>query len=349
MKKLSLIFALLLAFTLIFTACSDNTVAESENVTDNIVDNTISDEITEETPVIPEVVNVAALKGPTGMGLIKFIEDSFAVSEAPYVFDFKLESAADAITPKLIKGEIDIAAVPANLASVLYNRTNGGVVVLNINTLGVLYIVENGDTVSSVEHLRGKTIYASGQGNTPEYALNYMLESYGLVPGTDVFIEFKTEHSECLAAILGEPNAVAMLPQPFVTSAIMQNENVRIALDINKEWENATGKRHVTGVTVARKEFVEAHPEAVKAFLDGHKTSSEYVNTNVDDAATLMEKHGLFKAAIAKSAIPYCSISCIYGEEMKSILSEYLTILSGQNIKALGGALPADDFYYIAE
>ena len=348
MKKVSLIFAILLSFTLFFAACTD--VSDNIN-TDVDPDNSeiVADNPEEPSEQVPTVVNVAALKGPTGMGLVKMMDDSASVSNDKYVFDFQLESAADAITPKLITGEIDIAAVPANLASVLYNRTNGGIVVLNINTLGVLYIVENGNTVNAVEDLRGKTIYASGKGNTPEYALNYMLEAYGLVPGTDVTVEFKTEHAECLAAITEEPSAVAMLPQPFATSAIMQNNNIRIAIDINKEWETSTGKLHATGVTVAKREFAESNPDAVKQFLDAYKASVEYVNANNEDAAVLVEKHGIFKAAVAKNALPYCSISCITGDEMKIILSEYLTILSEQNIQSVGGALPGDDFYYTAE
>lgn len=347
MKKISLFLALLFSITMIFVSCSEEADTIPSHETEATDENVPS--ANDDVAAVPTVVNVAALKGPTGMGLVKMMDEASAVTESAYVYDFRLESAADAITPKIITGEIDIAAVPANLASVLYNRTEGGIVVLDINTMGVLYIVENGDTVKAVSDLAGKTIYASGQGNTPEYALNYMLEAYGLTPGVDVFVEFKTEHSECLAAILNEKNAVAMLPQPFATSAIMQNEGIKIALDINAEWENAAGKQHVTGVTIARREFVEQHPDAVAEFLAKSKSSVEFVNANVEDAAALIEKHDIFKAAVAVNAIPYCSISYIDGEAMKSILSEYLNVLSQQNIKAVGGALPADDFYYIAE
>ena len=347
MKKIGIILLLLMSFTLIFASCVNN---QQEISTDNeLVVETDEPLNNSEENTVPVVVNVAALKGPTGMGLVKIMDDASTVSESEFIFDFQLESAADAITPKIITGEIDIAAVPANLASVLYNRTNGGIVVLNINTMGVLYIVENGDTISTVKDLRGKTIYASGKGNTPEYALNYMLEANGLVPGTDVFIEFKTEHSECLAAIIGEPDAVAMLPQPFATSAIMQNEGIRIALDINSEWEASTGKRHATGVTIARKEFVQTHPEAVKQFLDAYKASVEFVNSDNKAASELIEKHGIFKAAVAEKALPYCSISFIAGNEMKTVISEYFGILASQNIQSLGGAVPGDDFYYEAE
>ena len=339
MKKISLIFAVLAAVMLMAVSCANTKTDENKGgAVEGKVDTTVA-----------SVVNVGALKGPTGMGLVKLMEDSGNVSDSDFVYDFTLDSAADMIVTKITKGELDIAAVPANLASILYNRLEGDIVVLNINTLGVLYIAENGESVKTVEDLRGKKIYASGKGNTPEYALNYMLEAYGLVPGVDVLVEYKTEHAECLAAILAEENSVAMLPQPFVTNATMQNSGVRIALDINAEWEAKTGKQHVTGVTIARKSFVESNPEAVKTFLDGYKASVEYVNNNVADAAQLIEKHGIFKAAVAEKALPKCSISYIDGAEMKQILSEYLVILSGQNPQAVGGALPGDDFYYTAE
>lgn len=339
MKRIFLIFSMIAAVMFIAVSCTKTQNEENKGTTaDSKVDTTIA-----------SVINVGALKGPTGMGLVKVMEDAGNVSDSDFIYDFTLDSAADMIVTKITKGEIDIAAVPANLASILYNRLDGDIVVLNINTLGVLYIAENGNKVNTVEDLRGKKIYASGKGNTPEYALNYMLEAYGLVPGVDVTVEFKTEHSECLSAILAEENSVAMLPQPFVTNAVMQNSNVRIALDINKEWESKTGKQHVTGVTIARKSFAEENPEAVKAFLDGYKASVEYVNNNIEEAAKLVEKHGIFKAVVAEKALPYCSISYIDGTEMKQILSEYLVILSKQNIQSVGGKLPGDDFYYTAE
>lgn len=352
MKKLTVLFAVLLCFAVIISACNNNVNNDLQQDSGNDVNtevNEVSDNTENTTPVAPKIVNAASLKGPTSMGLVKVMEDSGNVGASEYVFDFTIEAAADAIAPRIIKGEIDIAAVPANLASVLYNKTNGNIVVLDINTLGVMYVVENGNTVKKAEDLRGKTIYCSGKGNTPEYALNYMLEANGLVPGKDVMVEFKAEHAECVAAILAEPSAVAMLPQPFATTAQMQNEGIRIALDINKVWESASGKTLVTGVTVARKDFAEANKEAVAEFMKQHKESAAFVNANVDEAAALIEKFDIFKAAVAKRAIPLCSISYIDGEEMKTKLRDYLDILYAQNPSAVGGKLPGDDFYYIAQ
>ena len=292
---------------------------------------------------------VAALKGPTAMGMVKMMSDD-AQNDQP-TFDFNIYASADEITPKLVQGELDIAAVPANLASVLYNNTEGQVQVLAINTLGVLYIVENGDTVQSVEDLRGKTIYASGKGNTPEYALRYLLEGSGIDPDADVTIEWKSEHSECVAALAADPAGIAMLPQPWVTTAQAQNENLRVALDITEEWdklaeESGSDAALLTGVVVARKEFVEQNPQLVGEFLSLYEKSVTYANEEVEETAKLIGEYDIVPEAVAAKALPECNITFIEGDEMKAKLSAYLQTLMDQNPKAIGGAMPGDDFYY---
>ena len=292
---------------------------------------------------------VAALKGPTAMGMVKMMSDDAQSGQT--TFDFNIYASADEITPKLVQGELDIAAVPANLASVLYNNTEGQVQVLAINTLGVLYIVENGDTVQSVEDLRGKTIYASGKGNTPEYALRYLLEGSGIDPDADVTIEWKSEHSECVAALAADPAGIAMLPQPFVTTAQAQNENLRVALDITEEWdklaeESGSDAALLTGVVVARKEFVEQNPQLVGEFLSLYEKSVAYANEEVEETAKLIGEYDIVPEAVAAKALPECNITFIEGAEMKAKLSAYLQTLMDQNPKAIGGAMPGDDFYY---
>ena len=292
---------------------------------------------------------VAALKGPTAMGMVKMMSDD-AQNDQP-TFDFNIYASADEITPKLVQGELDIAAVPANLASVLYNNTEGQVQVLAINTLGVLYIVENGDTVQSVEDLRGKTIYASGKGNTPEYALRYLLEGSGIDPDADVTIEWKSEHSECVAALAADPAGIAMLPQPFVTTAQAQNENLRVALDITEEWdklaeESGSDAALLTGVVVARKEFVEQNPQLVGEFLSLYEKSVAFANEEVEETAKLIGEYDIVPEAVAAKALPECNITFIEGGEMKAKLAAYLQTLMDQNPKAIGGAMPGDDFYY---
>ena len=297
-----------------------------------------------------ETVRVVALNGPTGMGMVKMMKDE---AENPG-YQFSLESAPDVITPAIIKGEVDIACVPANLASVLFNKTQGGVQVLAVNTLGVLYIVERGDTIHTAEDLRGRTLYVSGKGATPEYAINYILTEAGLDPEKDVDLQFCAEHAECLTNLLANENAVAMLPQPFVTVAQTKASDLRVALDLTEEWDKLqeggeAPSSMITGVVVARKAFVEANPDAVKAFLTEYAASVAYVNENVDEAAKLIGEYGIVAENVAKVAVPKCNIVCITGEEMKTKLSGYLNVLFAQNPAAVGGQLPDDGFYYTDE
>lgn len=303
-------------------------------------------------PAVSEPVEplpVAALKGPTAMGMVKLMADD----EAQGRYSFTIAGAADEITPKLVQGDIQIAAVPANLAAVLYNNTKGGVQVLAINTLGVLYIVENGDDIHTVEDLRGKTILSAGKGATPEYALNFMLRQNGLDPEKDVTIDFKSEHSECAAILNTKDKAIAMLPQPFVTAAQMKNEEIRVALDLNREWALSQEQPSslVTGVVVARTDFVRQNPQAVADFLAAYKASVDYVTDpqNIEPASDLIAKYDIVSAAIAQRAIPQCNIAFIAGEEMRARLSGYLSILHDQNPKAVGGIIPGEDFYFVGQ
>lgn len=295
-------------------------------------------------PQSPEQIRVAALKGPTAMGMIKLMDDESENSG----FQFTVAGAADELTPGIVQGNIDIACIPANLASVLYNKTEGGVRVLAINTLGVLYIVENGEpTITSPADLKGKTIYASGKGATPEYALRYILTQNGIDPDNDVSIEWKSEHAECLSALVSNEGSAAMLPQPFVTTAQAKNGNVNVVLDLNSAWEELNnGSALVTGVVIARSEFAEQYPAAVDSFLEEYRASVDYVSANAAEAAQLIGKFGIVPAAVAEKALPECNIVFISGAEMKEKLSGYLGVLFDSAAASVGGALPGDDFYY---
>ena len=299
----------------------------------------------------PVAVRTAALKGPTAMGLVRFMSEADAGNLADEDWSFQILASADEVTPLIAKSEVDVAAVPANLASVLYNKTEGGVHVIAVNTLGVLYVCELGDEVKTVSDLRGRTIYSAGKGATPQYALEYVLRQAGLDPDSDVTIEWKSEHAECVAALAEGAGAVAMLPQPFVTTAQAKNDQIRVALDLNREWESAceaAGQkaRLITGVAVVRSEFADAHPETVDAFLGHYRESVEYVNSNVDEAAKLVAGYDIVPEAVAAKALPACNITFVAGQDMKDQLSGYLEILHGQNAQAVGGSLPGDDFYY---
>ncbi|NLK96048.1 MAG: ABC transporter substrate-binding protein [Clostridiales bacterium] len=284
---------------------------------------------------------IGVLKGPTAMGMIKLMDDKDK-------YDITISGSVDEVTPKIVNGEYDICAIPANLSSVLYNNTEGDVVVLAINTLGVLYIVENGNTINSINDLKGKTIYVSGKGATPEYSLNYLLKANNIDPEKDVNIEFKSEHSECLQAVMENENGIAMLPEPFVTTAKQKSDKLRVAIDMNKEWENLQGDNGglITGVVICRRDFLKEHPEKIKEFLKDYNESVDFVKNNNDEAAKLIGEKDIVSENVAKIAIPNCNITYLDGDEMKNKLEGYLKILYNQNPKAIGGNLPNEDFYY---
>lgn len=297
----------------------------------------------EETPAAP--TRIAGMTGPTSIGMVKMIADT-KESTADGSYEFTIAGTADEITPKLIKNELDIAAVPANVAAKLYHKTEGGIKLIAINNLGVLYVVDKNMGIESVEDLRGKTIYATGKGSTPEYTLKYILSENGIDPEADVTIEFKTEPTEVVALLKNSDSGVAMLPMPFVIAAKSQVEGLEIALDLGEEWKKIDDSETVTGVIIARSEFIENNPKAVKEFLDEYKKSCEFVNTNVEEAATMVEEAGLFKAAIAKQAIPYCNVTGTTGDDMVSTVKGYFEVLLATDPTSIGGSLPADDFYY---
>ncbi len=349
-KLLSLALTLALALSLAGCGKTDPQDTGAE-------DQTQTEEQTEEP--VSESYSIAALKGPTAMGLVKLMSDTdekaaqMLDSSKPYegevgnLYTFTLAASADEVSPLLMKGELDMACVPANLAAVLYQKTEGDIVTLAVNTLGVLYIVENGNAVTSMADLAGKTIVASGKGSTPEYALRYLLSENGLDPDADVTIDWKSEHSECVTALATGAATIAMLPQPFVTVAENKISGLRTALDLTEQWDALdNGSALLTGVIVARREVVEQNPAAVDAFLKDYAGSVEWVNANPADAAELIGSYGIVEAAVAEKALPHCNIVCITGAEMKDKLSGYLQVLFDADASSVGGALPGDNFYY---
>lgn len=291
-----------------------------------------------------EITSVGSLKGPTSMGMVQFMSEQES-SEMPE-FNFTMVTAADELVASFTKGDTDIALLPANVASVLYNKTEGNVQVLDINTLGVLYLVTADTSITGVADLKGKTLYSTGKGQTPEYVLNYLLGANGLSQ-EDVTVEYKSEPTEVVSILAQDETAVGVLPQPFATVACQQNEKLTLAADLTEEWDKTGKGTMVTGVTIAKKDFAEANPEIIKQFLEGHNASTDYVNTNTAEAAALVASYGIVeKAPIAEKALPQCNITCMEGEEMKEALSGYLNVLFEQNPDSVGGDLPEDDFYY---
>lgn len=294
-------------------------------------------------------IRVGSLKGPTSMGLV-YLMDKAAKEETKNHYEFTITGAADELVGQLANGDLDIALLPANVGSVLYNKTRGQVTVLDINTLGVLYVVASDDSITSMADLKGKTVYMTGKGTTPEYVMNYLLTENGL-SASDVDLQFKSEATEVASLLKENPSAIGVLPQPFATAACIQNTALKPVLDLTKQWNmlNADGgSMLVTGVTLVRSDFLRENRDPVKMFLEDHKESARYAVEHVDETAQLVADAGIVeKAAIAKKALPLCNIVCITGDEMKSALSGYLDVLYQQDPKSVGGQLPGDDFYYI--
>jgi len=299
----------------------------------------------------PVTIRVGSLKGPTSMGILSLM-DRAEQGQTESLYEFQMATGADELLPLMIKGDLDIALVPANVAAVLYQKMDGGIAVIDINTLGVLYLVTGTAEITSVADLKGKTIYLTGKGTTPEASLKYLLQQNGLKE-EDYTLEYKSEATEVAAVLAADPTAIGLLPQPFVTAALMQNESLKVVLDINEEWvktQNGGGNGMVTGVTVVRRDFLQEHEAMVEEFLREHRESAAAINGDPDQGAALAVKAGIVaKEPIARQAIPQCNITCIEGKEMKQALEAYLAVLADFNAELVGGALPGEDFYFLGE
>jgi len=343
---------MLCALLLLFVGCSapatneEATPVNEEATTEEVAEEETS--IDDQTP--PEIVNlrIGTLKGPTGMGMSYLMEqDAMEKSGLDYTFD--IVGAPDQLVGKIVKGDVDIAAVPTNLAAVLNVKTEGKIQLLGVNTLGVLYIVENGETIQSMADLEGMDIGASGKGATPEYVLNYLLAENDLVAGENVAVDYAFEHSELASTVAAGDTKVALLPQPFVTSVMLSNPDVRIAVDLNDVWAetNDTAKALPMGAIIVNKAYAEANPEVIATFMEEYKASVDFVNADPVEAGKLIEKFGIIpKAALATKAIPNCSITLIPAQDAKEDVLNFYEVLHSFNPKSIGGQLPSDEFFY---
>ena len=335
MKHIKSIVSLLLALTLALslTACGSQANTEPEQPDD--------------TPTAAEV-NLYVLSGPTGIGAMNLWAAADA-GETENTYHITMPGTNDEVVAAISKGEADIAAVATNLAANLYNKTEGGVTVLAVNTLGVLSLLGNGQDAASVADLAGKTIYAPGQGANPEYILRYVLTGNGLDPDKDVTIQFVGEGSELLTVWQSEPEAIIMAPQPVATSILMQYEGAKTLFDMTEEWDKASGgdSTLMMGCVIVRNAFLQENPGAVEMFLQDYAASIEKAQSDAAGTAALCEQYGLIpKAALAEKALPYCGLTFVTGAEMKTRLSGYLQVMYGADPKSVGGAMPGDDFYY---
>ncbi len=324
-----------------------NTTSAAETTAAAVTESTAETTAAAETSAIEKTnVRVAGLKGPTGIGMVSLMAASDA-GTAANSYTFTMTGTPDDIVAMLSSGDVDIAALPTNLAAVLYQKTNKSIQILAVNTLGVLYVLENGDTVHSIADLSGKDLYATGQASVPEYVLNDLLKNAGIADSVN--ITYKTEHSELATLAASGKADLVMLPEPFVTTVLSKNPDFRIALDLTDEWKKVYSDSELAmGCIVVTTEFANAHPEAVEAFLNEYKASAESVITDPAAASELVVKYGIMAdAKLAESAIPNCNIVMIAGQDMKTILTPFYQTLFDANPKSVGGTLPDDAFYYV--
>ena len=360
MTRKLLALTLSLALTAGLAACSTQAPAEDTAPPESTAPAAETQTPAAETAVPYQTVHLGLLSGPTGMGAAKMISDSDAayaqIEDGTYDpsngvlehYEVTLGSdPANDIVPRLTNGELDIAAIPTNLAATLYNRTDGGIKLLALNTLGVLHILENGDTVNSLADLEGRTLYATGQGSNPEYVLNYLLEANGLDPAADVDIQWLASEELTTRMASGDID-LCMLPVPAATTVMMQNSDVRDAIDLNDAWTESGAQGTFTmGCLVARTEWLEGNSELVPGILEEYAASIDYANSNPEEAAALIEQYGIVpKAAVAQAAIPQANMVCVTGEDMKGI-ADYYQVLFDADPTSIGGAIPGEDFYYI--
>ena len=290
-------------------------------------------------------IRVAAMNGPTGMGMAR-LADQVRNDMLPYECDVTFSGSPDDVRAGLLSGELDIAAVPVNMAAALYNKTGGEILTLAANTLGVLYIVEKGDTVQSMADLAGKKILAAGQGSTPEYVINYLLEKNGLTDSVEV--EYVSEHAEAVTQMAAGNADLILVPEPFVTTALSKVEGARVALDLTQEWAKVSDADMVMGCLVVSKAFAEADPQALRHFMTQYAVSADYCTSHPAEAAVFIEEFGIMgSAALAEKAIPNCNIVCVTGQEMVDMVTGMLAVLFDADPKSVGGTLPGEEMFWL--
>ena len=291
-------------------------------------------------------INVATLKGPTGLGMLKIIDDS----EKCEINDYNVSVFNDPnnVASRLISGEVDIATIPTNMAAMIYNKTGGDIKIAAINTLGVLYILSSNDNIKSVADLKGKTIFASGKGSTPEYTLKYVLTQNNLEINKDVTVEYKSDHEELASLAIAEKIDIALLPEPFATQVVYKNPSFKVKIDLTDEWNKVTltDISLPMGCIAVRRQFIKENSLQVDKFLSEYENSVNFLNENRERAAELSNKYNIMPKDIAFNAIPKCKVVFISGEAMVKRVNEFLGILFEFEPKSVGGKVPNEELYY---
>ena len=353
LKKLAAVFLAATCTISVLGGCSNGGSSSEEEKGANVRVETVVVEENDEEEEIEEIkgpMRVAFLQGPTGLGAAGMMNEKDH-GKLFGDYDFQVYTSPDEVTGKLINGEIDVAAVPSNVAAVLYNKTQGEILVAAINTLGTLYIVENGNTVNSPADLSGKTIVMAGQGAVPEYVLQFILSKSGV---TDAQLKFVSSHAEAAASVASGEAEIALLPEPFVTVATSKNADLRVALDVAAEWDKYSYEEQKVpntlpmGCIVVRKAYIDQKENRVKKFIKEYESFVESANEDPALTAQYAVDYGIMEnAEVAEKAIPNCSIKYVEGSKMMRLMKNFLEIMYEANPKSIGGTMPADEFYYI--
>ena len=349
-QKIVTVISMIMALALVFVSCTSGGEKNTDPASPSVTGEATQAPVTEaDMPEDPQEIKIGFLKGPTGMGAAYLLDKNEAgTTKAKYTVS--LESSPDIFRASLINGDIDIAALPVNVCAVINQKTAGKVKLLAVNTLGTLYIMSNDDSIKTVADLKGKTVLSAGQGTTTEYVLGHILSKNGLTVGTDVTVEYASEHAEVITKASTGNYGVILLPEPFVTQMKLAGKGFKTVLDLTKEWKALGGGELAMGAVAVRTDFADKNPGAVAQFLADYKESVDFAVNNVNEAAELIEKHGIVaKAAVAKQALPNCNLTFMVGNEMQTNASAYLKVLFDAAPASVGGALPAADFYYGAD
>lgn len=330
MKKLIKLTSLVLSVAMIFCLCACN---GGETPTDT-------------SKAQKTKVRIATLSGPTGMGMAKMMSNP-STEKADY--KFTVEGDPQTLAAAMINSQYDIVALPVNLASTLYHKTKGKVKIAAVNTLGNLYVVSSDSSIKELSDLKGKKIVSAGQGATPEYVFKYILRVLTLEEAVTEKLEYKSEHDEVSALLVSGKASIGILPEPAATAAIAKNPELSRVIDLNEEWNHMHENEYplTQGCIVVSSDFAETNKEVLDEFLTEYQKSVEFTNQNVQEAATLIEQNKIFASAtVAAKSIPSAKICYMDGAEMKKGVHNYLNVLMHADYKAIGGALPEDDFYY---
>ncbi|WBW98302.1 ABC transporter substrate-binding protein [Oceanirhabdus sp. W0125-5] len=302
---------------------------------------------TKNNPKEPVSVSIASLKGPTSIGMIKLIDDDTSITSDNVSVSIEVIPSPDLLVPRLLNEELDIAAVPVNVASKVYNATKGKYEVAVINTLGVLYIVSNDESLDSIEDLKGQTIYCGTPGATPDFILQNLMNKNGLIPDENIIIDYSLKNSELAQAVISGDVQYAILPEPFATMVSLKNKNIKRSINIQDEWNKVEKSAEIImGALVIKKEFREKNSEFINKFLDEYENSVSWVNDNPVDGGKLLEKHEILpNSKIAELSIPNCNVVYIDAQSKQDEIINFLKILYDFDKKSVGGNLPDEKFF----